>query len=134
MTGVGAESWVAGDVVLAADGGLWVRAAAHDVAQGWPWAYCHGDAPQTGRTPPPEGAVEEGYPVRPLVLLIREGRPCPIRVPGGCCVGERWGDATQTGHGDLLMGHSDTCPVSPGKFEELNIEPDRNTDQTGAGS
>lgn len=71
----GAEEWAAGDVVLAADGGLWVRAAAHDIEQGWPWAYCHGYAPQTGKTPPPEGAVPEDHPVRPLVLLLRDGHP-----------------------------------------------------------
>lgn len=73
--GVDAESWLTGDVALAADGGLWVRAAAHDIEEGWPWAYCHGYAPQTGTTPPPEGAVEEGEPVRPLILLVRDGHP-----------------------------------------------------------
>jgi hypothetical protein len=66
--------WEPGDVVLAADGSLWCRAAEHDIEQGWPWAYCHGSAPRGG-VAMPEGSVAEDYPVRPLRLLLRDGQP-----------------------------------------------------------
>jgi hypothetical protein len=73
VTGIAGEVWETGDVVLDRTGGLWVRAAEHHVEQGWPWAYCSGYAPRSGKTPPPEGSVCEDYPARPLVLLVRDG-------------------------------------------------------------
>lgn len=62
-------------MVLDRTGGLWVRAAEHHGEQGWPWAYCSGYAPRSGKTPPPEGSVCEDYPARPLTLLVRDGQP-----------------------------------------------------------
>jgi hypothetical protein len=75
------ERWLPGDVVLAADRSLWCRAQEHDLAQGWPWAYCDGMAPKDG-IGCPSGSVNEDYPVRPLTLLVRNGRP----VRFGCCL------------------------------------------------
>ncbi|MCX4750962.1 hypothetical protein OG455_41510 [Kitasatospora sp. NBC_01287] len=60
--------WQPGDLVLAADGHLWVRAYPEDVEKGWPWAH---SAETVGAG---SGAVEEDYPVRPLTLLVRDGR------------------------------------------------------------
>ncbi|WP_157536194.1 hypothetical protein [Kitasatospora mediocidica] len=61
--------WQTGDLVLAADGHLWVRAYPEDVAKGWAWAH---STEQVGAS---SGAVEEEYPERPLTLLVREGKP-----------------------------------------------------------
>lgn len=58
------EAWETGDVVLASDGGLWKHA---DARKGFVW-----DRLTTN------GSVESRvvtYPVRPLVLLVRDGRP-----------------------------------------------------------
>jgi hypothetical protein len=112
------EHWQPGDVVLDAQGDLWTRSAQHDVDQGWPWAYTYG----SGRSVP-EGSVSESCPARPLTLLIRGGKPCAITVPGGCCVGERWGPAASEGDGvgELLLGHISSCPVNPGGVEEIEI-------------
>jgi hypothetical protein len=82
MTGV--ERWEPGDVVLAGDGSLYTRAEQHDVAQGWPWANGAEYVPVAGVCPAPEGAVEEDYPQRPLVLLVRNGRPV-VTDPSGFC-------------------------------------------------
>lgn len=58
-----------GDHVLDAAGNLWVRASEDDAAKGWAWGY---PAESVGIA---EGAVREGHPARPLVLLIRDGKP-----------------------------------------------------------
>jgi hypothetical protein len=60
--------WQTGDLVLAADGHLWVRANPEDAAKGWPWGH---SAETVGAT---SGAVEEDYPQRPLSLLVRDGQ------------------------------------------------------------
>jgi hypothetical protein len=65
------EQWQHGDVVMAADGELWRRAADRHAEQGWPWAYVWSQ----------EGSVEEDYPPRPLTLLVRGGQPV---------LGSRW--------------------------------------------
>lgn len=71
------ERWEPGDLVIAADKGLWVRASEEDTAKGWPWGY-----PYESAGYPSTGAVEEGHPVRPLTLLVRRGRPVTtIRYP-----------------------------------------------------
>lgn len=76
MTVPDVEAWVPSDVVLAANGGLWVRAEPHDVAAGWPWAYCTGYAPRKGEDSctgrrglrglpgPPVGAAGPGRSLR----------------------------------------------------------------------
>ncbi|MEU1813212.1 hypothetical protein [Micromonospora aurantiaca (nom. illeg.)] len=69
------EHWQTGDIVLAADRALWCRARDEDIAQGWPWAYAGDHAPRSVGDHLPEGAVEEQRPVRPLTLLLRDGRP-----------------------------------------------------------
>ncbi|GIF75662.1 hypothetical protein [Asanoa siamensis] len=69
------EHWETGDIVLAADRSLWCRAHHDDIAQGWPWAYAAEYAPRRSGGSVPEGAVEEHVPVRPLTLLLRDGRP-----------------------------------------------------------
>lgn len=68
------ESWEPGDVVRANDGSLWCRAGRHDIDAGWPWAYCPSYIPKCGRFNIPEGGVEESYPVRPLLLVFRDGQ------------------------------------------------------------
>lgn len=68
------EWWEPGDVVLARDGCLWCRAEQHDIDAGWPWAYNPSCVPLSGGCTPPEGSVEESYPVRPLVLVFRGGQ------------------------------------------------------------
>ena len=75
----GSERWEPGDVVLDAGCFLWVRASARDAEAGWPWAYPNDYAPQAGLTHVQEGAVEEAYPQRPLVLLVRNGQPVTYR-------------------------------------------------------
>lgn len=89
------ECWTPGDVVLDAVGGLWVRAHEDSTAQGWPWAYADGSAPRPDPATPdgpvvavPEGTVAEGGPVRPLVLLVRRGRPV-MAGTGAAADGER---------------------------------------------
>jgi hypothetical protein len=57
-----AEVWEAGDVVLAADGGLWVHA---DAQRGFVWDRLTTDGPAESRV--------ATYPPRPLVLLVRDG-------------------------------------------------------------
>ncbi|MGW5259668.1 hypothetical protein ACWEQG_01755 [Microbispora sp. NPDC004025] len=70
------EEWQSGDVVLDNRGNLYARASERDAGQGYPWGYVSG-ATRTvdGQAWVPEGSLEEGFPVRPLTLLVREGRP-----------------------------------------------------------
>ncbi|MBB5081352.1 hypothetical protein [Nonomuraea endophytica] len=69
------EEWQPGDVVLDNQGSLFARASAHDEAKGWPWGYTSTAARGfDGEAYVPEGSVEEGYPTRPLRLLVRDGR------------------------------------------------------------
>lgn len=65
-------TWKPGDVVLDAEGNLLVRSAHPH----WVWDYPSeaGLRDHFGNLSIPEGAVEEGYAVRPLILLVREGR------------------------------------------------------------
>ncbi|MCM2391699.1 hypothetical protein [Streptomyces albipurpureus] len=57
--------WQPGDVVLAADGALYIRASQNPM---YPW----GDASQSlGQHV--EGGVADGDVVRPLILLVRDG-------------------------------------------------------------
>ncbi len=72
------ECWQPGDIVLDADRGLWCRAEQRDVAQGWPWAYAPSRAPRRQDNNIPEGAVAEKDPVRPLTLILRDGRPVHV--------------------------------------------------------
>lgn len=74
------EEWQPGDVVLDNQGALWSRASEDDAEIGWPWGY----VAEWARTPNgevrvPTGSVEEGYPVRPLALLVRNGYPAAGR-------------------------------------------------------
>ncbi|MFE2941128.1 hypothetical protein ACFXKG_18995 [Streptomyces sp. NPDC059255] len=68
-------AWKPGDVVMAVNGGIWVRS---DHPR-WVWDYPSEamSMPAPGRPHVPEGAVEEHDPLvhRPLLLLIRDGRP-----------------------------------------------------------
>lgn len=75
------EQWQHGDVVLAADGELWRRAA----EQGWTWAYVWSQ----------EGSVEEDHPQRPLTLLVRDGLPARV--------------CTRCGDGDLYPRRCSQC-------------------------
>lgn len=70
------EEWQPGDVVIDNRGNLYSRASEDDADQGFPWGYVSG-ATRTadGQAWVPEGSLEEGFPVRPLTLLVREGRP-----------------------------------------------------------
>jgi hypothetical protein len=68
------ERWEPGDIVLAADRSLWCRAQDHDVAQGWPWSSGPSTAPKDGQAVR-EGHAAEDDPVRPLTLLVRNGKP-----------------------------------------------------------
>ncbi|MFY1620091.1 hypothetical protein [Micromonospora sp. WMMD736] len=70
------EEWLDNDLVIDAQGRLFVRADRDSIAEGWPWAYAPDGAPMNPSSlPGPEGSVEETYPERPLVLLVRDGRP-----------------------------------------------------------
>lgn len=60
------EHWEPGDVVLASDSALWVRANTTSVNHGFAWASV---TDYFGRQ-----AVHENYPQRPLTLLVRGGR------------------------------------------------------------
>lgn len=60
--------WQTGDLVLAADGHLWIRAYPEDTAKGWPWGH------STETIGASSGAVEENHPARPLTLLVRDGQ------------------------------------------------------------
>lgn len=78
MTGRGkaGESWQEGDLVIALDGALWVRAYEEDEVKGWPWGYPGETARSfTGGAAGVSGSVPEDVPVRPLTLLVRNGRP-----------------------------------------------------------
>lgn len=60
------EGWQKGDVVLDAAGSIWMWVGDPD----WPWAS--GAASVTYY---PEGSAEDARPPRPLVLLVRDGKP-----------------------------------------------------------
>lgn len=69
-------AWQAGDIVLDSVGGIYQRAGAEDIADGWAW--CEGAEAalnKFGGAYVPEGSVDEHKPVRPLTLLVRNGRP-----------------------------------------------------------
>ncbi|MDG4756549.1 hypothetical protein [Micromonospora sp. WMMD710] len=69
------ERWLGNDLVIDARSRLWVRADRGNIAQGWSWAYApDGDPMKLSSLPGPEGSVAEGDPVRPLVILVSEGR------------------------------------------------------------
>lgn len=68
------EEWRHGDVVLAADGRIWTRAHPDDQARGWPWASGAEVTANHGRPCASEGSCSEDTPVRPLTLLVRDGR------------------------------------------------------------
>lgn len=68
------EEWRHGDVVLAADGRIWTRAHPDDQARGWPWASGAEVTAAHGQPYAPEGGCPEETPVRPLTLLVRNGR------------------------------------------------------------
>ncbi|MFI6179800.1 hypothetical protein ACIA8R_29945 [Nonomuraea sp. NPDC051191] len=72
------EEWQPGDLVIDNDGRLFVRATPQGEEAGWPWGYPteHARAYDGGPVAP-DGSVEEGYPTRPLTLLVRDGRPAP---------------------------------------------------------
>ncbi|MEN4464155.1 hypothetical protein VXE65_19130 [Mycolicibacterium conceptionense] len=75
-TGESEPAWQAGDIVLDSAGGIYQRASAEDIADGWAW--CEGAEAaldKFGRTYVPEGSVDEHKPVRPLTLVVRDGRP-----------------------------------------------------------
>lgn len=121
------ENWQPGDVVLSADGCIWHRPA---IIAGFPWSVLYVADPDGPKHRP---VTSEHVPERPLTLLVRNGRPAlPPAVPGGCCIGERWGQAAQEGTGYLLLGHTDHCPVNPGGFEEIAISaPGRHQSRPG---
>jgi hypothetical protein len=56
------ESWQSGDVVLDAGGDVWKRTA--DGLAWWWWCGCR-----------PRGAYDDATPIRPLRLLVRDGKP-----------------------------------------------------------
>lgn len=60
------EDWRVCDVVLDTAGHLWTRSDHPD----WPWDYGAKDV-----STPPSGSAEEARPPRPLVLLVRGGKP-----------------------------------------------------------
>ena len=69
-------AWQSGDIVLDRVGGIYQRASAEDIADGWAW--CEGAESaldKFGGTYVPEGSVDEHLPARPLTLLVRDGRP-----------------------------------------------------------
>lgn len=63
-----------GDVVVDADGWIWVRCRTHCIREGLPWSFGLKHLPIPGRFPPPEGHATDLAPVRPLTLLIRDGQ------------------------------------------------------------
>lgn len=72
------ENWQPGDVIVDADGQFWTRCSRYYWDQGWPW-HMDGDRlikPTADGIVPggPEGAMSEAAPVRPLVLVARDGR------------------------------------------------------------
>ncbi|MGI5216289.1 hypothetical protein [Nocardia sp. CA-290969] len=67
--------WQHGDVVIDDTGYIWQRADDADVARGWPWAHGATVTVRDGHPISGEGAVEESAPVRPLTLLVRDGKP-----------------------------------------------------------
>lgn len=70
-----AEEWQHGDVVLDARGHIWTRAHPDDQAQGWPWASgAEATVSHCGQPYSSEGGRSEDAPVRPLTLLVRNGR------------------------------------------------------------
>lgn len=73
-TASAAENWQHGDVVLAADGRIWARAHPDDQAQGWPWTSGAKVTVSQGQPYASAGGRSEGTPVRPLALLVRNGR------------------------------------------------------------
>jgi antitoxin (DNA-binding transcriptional repressor) of toxin-antitoxin stability system len=66
----GEENWQPGDVVLAADAAIWTRATARSIGCGWPWRL--GARGPAGVIP--DGRQAEDEPVRPLTLLVRDGK------------------------------------------------------------
>ncbi|MEU5242226.1 hypothetical protein ACH4UR_37240 [Streptomyces lydicus] len=72
---VGEPTWQYGDVVLDAVGEVWTRASTREREQGWPWA--HGAATtliSQGHPYSTQGGSREDEPVRPLTLLVRNGK------------------------------------------------------------
>ncbi|TLF96837.1 hypothetical protein FEK35_27500 [Nocardia cyriacigeorgica] len=67
--------WQYGDVVIDDTGYIWSRADDEDVARGWPWAHGATQTVRAGHPIAGEGSVEESAPVRPLTLLVRNGKP-----------------------------------------------------------
>jgi hypothetical protein len=106
------EQWREGDVVLDADGLIWERGDPKDIIAGRAWLLIGFDMGYQ--------VASDDEPMRPLTLLVRDGKPYPT-VPGGCCTGERWGLGATEGHGELMLGHTANCPISPGVFEEIEL-------------
>lgn len=72
------EQWQTGDLVLAGDGYLWMRAdpyagSPHDEEDDpvLPWL----PAPESVHVEGMPGTYEEGFPTRPLTLLVRDRKP-----------------------------------------------------------
>lgn len=72
-------AWQAGDWVIDASGSVWVRAADDDAAAGLAWgqppAMARGQHGGQSTVSVPAGSTADDVPVRPLVLLIRNGFP-----------------------------------------------------------
>lgn len=76
------ERWQPGDLVLDAEGSLFTRAGLADQAGGRPWGYPDNRTRRlTGEPFIPEGIATEDFPVRPLTLMLRDGRPILPGVP-----------------------------------------------------
>ncbi|MEU8360132.1 hypothetical protein AB0C27_29385 [Nonomuraea sp. NPDC048882] len=77
------ERWQPGDLVVDADGALFTRAGAgEDAERGLPWGRpAEVTRRDDGGVHVPEGVVAESVPVRPLTLLLRDGRPALPAVP-----------------------------------------------------
>jgi hypothetical protein len=73
------EVWEADDIVMDADGALWLRGDRDQHQHDWDWSYVSSYTYIRG----PLGFVGDEVPVRPLTLLVRDGAPYAECASGG---------------------------------------------------